>query len=201
MVNDSTPLHPCYCFFSSRATVQIVSMMDPMREDIAVGQDTEVSSGCDVRGEDGKDEDIEAGQKSCSDSSDSSSMPSWPESVYSKDIHRTSTLYDSGINDSGIIGNVITRASGASGAPGDLEAGLDIEFEVKWDGPDDPNNPLNWSLIKKAFILASVSVQTLMVYALPPTILRSPDIANSKQSPLFNFVPFRIPRNDEGIRN
>jgi len=143
--------------------------MDFSRENIAKGQDIEVSSSCDVRGEDERDEAIEAGQESCSESSDSSSMPSWPESVYSKDIHRISTLEDPGIDGSGIVGNVTTKVPKA---PGDLEAGLDIEFEIKWDGPDDPNNPLNWSLLKKAFILTSVSVQTLMVYALPPYYIK-----------------------------
>jgi len=131
---------------------------------MAKEQEVEVSNGREVRGEGEKDKDIEANDKASSKSSDSSSTPSLPQSGCSQEIRLTTTLDNPGIDGRGTVSNVTIKASKA---PKDLEAGLNIEFEVKWDGPDDPNNPLNWSLIKKAFILTSVSIQTLMVYALP----------------------------------
>lgn len=137
--------------------------MDFAREAIAKEQEQEVSNHRDVRREGEKDRDIEAGDKASSESSDASSTPSLPQSGYSQGIWLTTTLDNPGIDGRGTISNVTIKVSKA---PKDLEAGLNIEFEVKWDGPDDPNNPLNWSLIKKAFILTSVSMQTLMVYAL-----------------------------------
>ncbi|KAI0341879.1 MFS general substrate transporter [Trametopsis cervina] len=35
---------------------------------------------------------------------------------------------------------------------------------VSWDGPDDPEAPLNWSSWKKACVLAQVSLHTLSIY-------------------------------------
>ncbi|CUS10402.1 unnamed protein product [Tuber aestivum] len=45
----------------------------------------------------------------------------------------------------------------------DLENVLDTDYEVKWDGPQDPKNPLNWSLPRKTGILFLISMQYLMV--------------------------------------
>lgn len=33
---------------------------------------------------------------------------------------------------------------------------------VDWDGPDDPENPLNWSLKKKGILITSISVITFL---------------------------------------
>ncbi|KAF8470818.1 major facilitator superfamily domain-containing protein [Kalaharituber pfeilii] len=49
---------------------------------------------------------------------------------------------------------------------GDLKAGNETEvekYEVNWEGHDDPQNPLNWPMLTKSFVLISVSLQTLMV--------------------------------------
>ncbi|RPA98856.1 MFS general substrate transporter [Choiromyces venosus 120613-1] len=45
----------------------------------------------------------------------------------------------------------------------DLENVLDTDYEVKWDGPQDPKNPVNWSLPRKIGILFLISMQYLMV--------------------------------------
>ncbi|EPS44851.1 hypothetical protein H072_1156 [Dactylellina haptotyla CBS 200.50] len=39
----------------------------------------------------------------------------------------------------------------------------DDEFLVDWDGPDDPNNPMNWSKPYRFFCLITVATQTLCV--------------------------------------
>ena len=52
----------------------------------------------------------------------------------------------------------------------DLEAGTGIERAktetdpnvVDWDGPDDPENPMNWSDKKKWLNIATLSVLTLV---------------------------------------
>lgn len=36
------------------------------------------------------------------------------------------------------------------------------EFEVTWDGNDDPTNPMNWSTWRKASIIAMVSFVTFL---------------------------------------
>ncbi|KAG0132912.1 major facilitator superfamily domain-containing protein [Tuber indicum] len=56
--------------------------------------------------------------------------------------------------------------SGDNGPPRtieDLEKVLDTDYEVKWDGADDPKNPVNWSLPRKIGILFLISMQYLMV--------------------------------------
>jgi len=45
----------------------------------------------------------------------------------------------------------------------DLENVLDTDYEVKWDGSQDPKNPVNWSLPRKIGILFLISMQYLMV--------------------------------------
>ena len=40
----------------------------------------------------------------------------------------------------------------------------DPNFEVDWDGEDDPTNPKNWSFAYKAMALLFLSWNTLVVY-------------------------------------
>jgi hypothetical protein len=35
---------------------------------------------------------------------------------------------------------------------------------VDWDGPDDPQNPMNWSLKRKLIITGCISIITLLTY-------------------------------------
>lgn len=86
-------------------------------------------------------------------------------SAFSSDIdyhegsRRISTILDPEII------RIATRASRISGKSSKhLEEILNTEFEVKWDGPDDPLNSLNWSKLRKYFVLALVSLQAWMVY-------------------------------------
>ncbi|KAL7273421.1 hypothetical protein RUND412_003723 [Rhizina undulata] len=88
-------------------------------------------------------------------------------SDYIEGIVRVTSLED--FEKSGVIGDsvsgmrTVTRSSRASTrTTKDLEAVLNTEFEVKWK-PNDPDNPRNWSLLKKGLILSLVSFQTLMV--------------------------------------
>lgn len=83
---------------------------------------------------------------------------------YREGSRRISTILDPEII------RIATRASRTSGKSSkDLEEILNTEFEVKWDGPDDPLNALNWSKLRKYLILVLVSLQAWMVYVyLPP---------------------------------
>lgn len=40
------------------------------------------------------------------------------------------------------------------------------EFEVGWDGEDDPQNPKNWSKKRKVFTVATISFITFLTYDL-----------------------------------
>ncbi|KAL7270200.1 hypothetical protein RUND412_007107 [Rhizina undulata] len=88
-------------------------------------------------------------------------------SNYIEGIVRVTSLEDP--EKSGVIGDsvsgmrTVTRSSRASTrTTKDLEAVLNTEFEVKWK-PNDPDNPRDWSLLKRGLILNLVSFQTLMV--------------------------------------
>jgi hypothetical protein len=35
---------------------------------------------------------------------------------------------------------------------------------VDWDGPDDPQNPMNWTLKRKMIITSCISIITLLTY-------------------------------------
>lgn len=59
---------------------------------------------------------------------------------------------------------VIVITIRSSQIPKDSEKIINPEFEVKWDGPNDPRNALNWSKLGKYCILALVSLQAWMVY-------------------------------------
>ncbi|KAK6502816.1 hypothetical protein TWF481_007861 [Arthrobotrys musiformis] len=54
----------------------------------------------------------------------------------------------------------IASKTGSEGSSSDDE---DDEFLVDWDGPDDPNNPLNWSTKYRYFCLITMALQTLVV--------------------------------------
>ncbi|KAJ8091808.1 hypothetical protein PM082_021044 [Marasmius tenuissimus] len=63
------------------------------------------------------------------------------------------------------------RASGSSGS--ELELGADNlrgaesgvnAFLVGWEGPDDPDNPKNWSSFKKGFVAFCITLLTFSVY-------------------------------------
>ncbi|GAB7338549.1 hypothetical protein MBLNU457_5297t1 [Dothideomycetes sp. NU457] len=51
----------------------------------------------------------------------------------------------------------------ASGVKVDSEKGQD-KFLVSWDGPNDPDNPQNWSLPKKFFVSAMICLLTTSIY-------------------------------------
>ena len=47
-----------------------------------------------------------------------------------------------------------------SGASVGTTGTQNLAFEVDWDGPDDPDNPLNWSLGYKSVVIATMSYST-----------------------------------------
>ncbi|KAG5660904.1 hypothetical protein KAF25_002547 [Fusarium avenaceum] len=53
--------------------------------------------------------------------------------------------------------------NGASGHPIDKEKGKDV-YVVDWYGPDDPENPRNWSRIKRFFVTFEICLLTFSVY-------------------------------------
>lgn len=93
----------------------------------------------------------------------SSAAASMASIDYREGTRRISTILDPEII------RIATRASRISGKPSrDLEEILNTEFEVKWDGPNDPLNALNWSKLRKYLILVLVSLQAWMVYVYSP---------------------------------
>jgi len=60
------------------------------------------------------------------------------------------------------LGLGASRAVSAVRTTKDLEAVIGTPFEVKWTDAD-PDNPLNWTLVKRGYILTVVSMQTLLV--------------------------------------
>lgn len=85
-----------------------------------------------------------------------------PTSDYYDGVRRLTTLYDEQSLD--FLETPGLSPSRASRMSRHLEAVQDTGFEVKWDGLEDPKNPLNWSPWRKAIVLLMVSLQTLMVY-------------------------------------
>lgn len=47
----------------------------------------------------------------------------------------------------------------------EMEATVRDPDIVDWDGPDDPENPLNWPRRKKVVATATISLITLLTYA------------------------------------
>ena len=69
-----------------------------------------------------------------------------------------------GSNSSGTLtGEDGTTYNQASGVPVDQEKGKDVHL-VTWSGPDDPENPQNWSLPKKFFVSFLICLLTTSVY-------------------------------------
>ncbi|KAI5841424.1 major facilitator superfamily domain-containing protein [Morchella snyderi] len=110
----------------------------------------DIESGIGAR-KSGYGNDIDSASSTTSSSSDD----------YAEGVTRIATLVDPDIT------RIATKASRASGKSGrtakDLESVLGTEFEVKWEGPNDPQNALNWATKTKALILGLVSLQTWMV--------------------------------------
>lgn len=51
----------------------------------------------------------------------------------------------------------------ASGQKIDPEKGRDVDI-IDWDGPDDPENPMNWSQNKKFFVTFEICLLTFAIY-------------------------------------
>ncbi|GAM91137.1 hypothetical protein ANO11243_091840 [Dothideomycetidae sp. 11243] len=55
------------------------------------------------------------------------------------------------------------QVSNVAGAPIDAEKGRDLTV-IDWDGPNDPENPRNWSTGKKCFVTFLICILTTSVY-------------------------------------
>ncbi len=62
-----------------------------------------------------------------------------------------------------------TKVDEATGT--DPDTNKPDKYLVDWDGPDDPDCPINWTFRKKWFNLAIVSINTLVTYGIPKCIL------------------------------
>ena len=60
------------------------------------------------------------------------------------------------------LGLGVLRTVSTTRTTKDLEVVIGTPFEVKWS-EGDPENPLNWTLAKRGYILVVVSMQTLVV--------------------------------------
>ncbi|EEP79681.1 predicted protein [Uncinocarpus reesii 1704] len=69
------------------------------------------------------------------------------------DVEKSSDTFDVEI----AVANVEDKFVNEAEAPRDPNI-------VDWDGPDDPQNPLNWTLRKKATIVSSIAVITFITY-------------------------------------
>lgn len=78
---------------------------------------------------------------------------------YQEAIKRISAILDPEIIVISVRSSQISKKSSK-----DSEENINPEFEVKWDGPNDPRNAQNWSKFRKYCILALVSLQAWMVY-------------------------------------
>lgn len=45
---------------------------------------------------------------------------------------------------------------------GSTQEAYQLDFEVGWDGPDDPENPLNWTPLKRWSTIVTVALNTLL---------------------------------------
>ncbi|KAF4549272.1 Caffeine resistance protein-like protein 3 [Elsinoe fawcettii] len=57
----------------------------------------------------------------------------------------------------------IPQVSNIAGTPVDPEKGRDLTV-IDWDGPNDPENPRNWSMAKKFFVTFEICLLTTGVY-------------------------------------
>ncbi|KAK5121017.1 hypothetical protein LTR85_005801 [Meristemomyces frigidus] len=61
------------------------------------------------------------------------------------------------------VGDSTANVNHASGIKIDPEKGRDLHM-VSWYGPDDPENPMNWSSFKKVFVTFEICLLTTSVY-------------------------------------
>ncbi|TGZ78336.1 MFS general substrate transporter [Ascodesmis nigricans] len=110
------------------------------------------------------EKDLEAGRRAPSVSSESTDT-SDDDSDYNEAIIRVTTADDPSRNDN-LLHALRTLTKSATRkttrTQDDIDATLGTEFEVRWE-KDDPEYPMNWSLVKKGWIMFMVSLQTLIV--------------------------------------
>ncbi|KAI5795283.1 MFS multidrug transporter [Geopyxis carbonaria] len=108
-----------------------------------------------------KEKDIEAGRAEDIDGDTSSVSTGYDEGV----VRVTTATNEDPANQETIMRATKTLSkSHTTRTQKDLEAVLNTPFEVKWEGKEDMEYPMNWSLMNKGLILFLVSMQTLVVY-------------------------------------
>ena len=102
--------------------------------------------------------------------------PSWesaPAIVQQGDIERgqlevRASSYPEGVNDKNEYGGANPPPTSSKNSKvetdGDVPYELDSEFIVWWDGPDDLENPMNWSSTWKWVNICVISVISFLVW-------------------------------------
>lgn len=96
--------------------------------------------------------------------------------VPSKHAHAPSSLdAEKGVQSAAISTNSDERTLAGDSSRGE-EAAVEAEAEqdpdiVDWDGPDDPENPLNWPARKKWTLILILAAVTLVTYVPPKPLL------------------------------
>lgn len=112
------------------------------------------------------EKDIEAGRQRRAHSPSPTSRSESLLSDYDEAVVRVTTQDDPTRNDN-VLGRLRsglsrTTTKRTTRTQEEVEAILGTEYEVRWE-KDDPENPQNWTLAKKGWIMALVSLQTLIV--------------------------------------
>lgn len=121
-------------------------------------------------------EDVEAGKVENIDEDTSSESTGYDEGV----VRVTTATAEDPANHETILGMTKTLSkSHTTRTQKDLDAVLNTPFEVKWEGKEDMEYPMNWSLMNKGIILFLVSMQTLVVYVFSPFTNKTVEISVS----------------------
>jgi len=110
-------------------------------------------------------------------SHDTSRLPTRPASPSPEAVTSSQASAQTLVRDADISATAIEKTTDVEKGESPAEtfknntAVADPELEVKtnpflvdWDGPNDPDNPRNWSLPKRCFVACSISVLTFSVY-------------------------------------
>lgn len=89
--------------------------------------------------------------------------------IPSKRAHAASNLdVEKGVQSAAVSTNSDRTLGGDPSAEAEAEAEQDPDI-VDWDGPDDPENPMNWPPRKKWTLIFILAMVTLVTYVLPKT--------------------------------
>ena len=82
--------------------------------------------------------------------------PTGSSSSYAASIHDKSPA---GVVDQGLDAEIDSDKTDLADSP---NLAGDSTYIVDWDGPDDPENPLNWTTARKAMMTTSIALITFL---------------------------------------